>query len=135
MQRTQQHKNPAYATKPMLLRCLQCAIMASIGSPFGYASLRYIDYPTQILGKSCKLVPVMLMNIVLYRRKFAFHKYLVVGIVSAGISLFMLCAPTDSGKVRKGANANSTFGILLLLVNLLMDGAINSTQDEVVAVY
>lgn len=122
----------------MLARCFQCALMASIGSPFGYAALRYIDYPTQILGKSCKLVPVMLMNIVLYRRKFALHKYLVVTIVTLGISMFMLCAPADAhgtGKAKKGAASNSLFGILLLLVNLLVDGAINSTQDEVFVRY
>lgn len=109
--------------------------MASIGSPFGYASLRYIDYPTQILGKSCKLVPVMLMNIILYRRKFALHKYLVVSTVTAGISLFMLCAPDHGSKSGKGAASNSLFGIGLLLVNLLIDGAINSTQDEVFVKY
>lgn len=30
------------------------AFLNSIASPFGYASLQYIDYPTMILGKSCK---------------------------------------------------------------------------------
>ena len=105
--------------------------MASIGSPFGYAALRYIDYPTQILGKSCKLVPVMLMNIILYRRKFAFHKYLVVATVTLGISLFMLYAPGKAGKHASVASTQPILGITLLLVNLLMDGAINSTQDEV----
>lgn len=112
--------------------------MASIGSPFGYAALRYIDYPTQILGKSCKLVPVMFMNIVLYRRKFATHKYIVVITVTLGISLFMLYAnrkPEGHGKTKRAATGNSLFGIALLLVNLLVDGAINSTQDEVFVRY
>ena len=109
--------------------------MASIGSPFGYAALRYIDYPTQILGKSCKLVPVMLMNIILYRRKFALHKYVVVGTVTLGISLFMLYAPSGGHGAKKGAASNSLLGIGLLLVNLLVDGAINSTQDEVFVKY
>lgn len=117
----------------MLARCFQCALMASIGSPFGYVSLRYIDYPTQILGKSCKLVPVMLMNIVLYRRRFAGYKYVVVATVTFGISLFMLYAPAS--KHKKGAASNSLLGIALLLVNLLIDGAINSTQDEVFVRY
>lgn len=31
------------------------AFLNSIASPFGYASLQYIDYPTMILGKSCKV--------------------------------------------------------------------------------
>jgi UDP-galactose transporter B1 len=120
----------------MLARCFQCALMHSIGSPFGYAALRYIDYPTQILGKSCKLVPVMIMNIILYRRKFALHKYIVVATVTLGISMFMLYAPASGhGKSKKGAANNSLLGVGLLLVNLFMDGAINSTQDEVFVRY
>ena len=114
--------------------------MASIGSPFGYAALRYIDYPTQILGKSCKLVPVMLMNVLLYRRKFALHKYVVVATVTLGISLFMLCAGSGTQQHRPGTNSKSSasnplLGVGLLLVNLLIDGAINSTQDEVFVRY
>ncbi|OAV91686.1 hypothetical protein PTTG_06525 [Puccinia triticina 1-1 BBBD Race 1] len=114
----------------LLGRCLQCAILNSLGSPFGYASLKHIDYPTMILGKSCKLVPVMIMNIILYRRKFALHKYFVVGMVTVGISLFMLFADHGS-KASKGAQQSSMFGLTLLLINLLVDGATNSTQDEI----
>ncbi|KAA1073114.1 UDP-galactose transporter [Puccinia graminis f. sp. tritici] len=114
----------------LLGRCLQCAILNSLGSPFGYASLKHIDYPTMILGKSCKLVPVMIMNIILYRRKFAIHKYIVVGMVTVGISLFMLFADHGS-KASKGAQQSSLFGLTLLLINLLIDGATNSTQDEI----
>jgi len=117
---------------PLLARCLQCALLHSFGSPFGFASLRHIDFPTMILGKSCKLVPVMLMNILLYRRKFAVHKYIVVAMVTTGISLFMLLA--DHGdKAKKGAANSSMFGLGLLLINLLIDGATNSTQDEIFA--
>jgi UDP-galactose transporter B1 len=83
-----------------------------------------------ILGKSCKLVPVMIMNIILYRRKFAIHKYIVVAMVTVGISLFMLFADHGS-KASKGAQQSSLFGLTLLLINLLIDGATNSTQDEI----
>ncbi|MBW0527766.1 hypothetical protein O181_067481 [Austropuccinia psidii MF-1] len=114
----------------LLGRCLQCAILNSLGSPFGYASLKHIDYPTMILGKSCKLVPVMMMNIILYRRKFAFHKYIVVLMVTIGISMFMLFADHGS-KAKKGAQQSSLFGLTLLLINLMIDGATNSTQDEI----
>ncbi|CAH7666102.1 UAA transporter [Phakopsora pachyrhizi] len=114
----------------LLGRCLQCAVLNSMGSPFGYASLKHIDYPTMILGKSCKLVPVMFMNIILYRRSFASHKYVVVALVTLGISMFMLLA--DHGtKANKGAQQSSLFGLSLLFINLLIDGATNSTQDEI----
>jgi UDP-galactose transporter B1 len=83
-----------------------------------------------ILAKSCKLVPVMLMNIVLYRRRFKPHKYVVVALVTLGISLFMLSAPAKKGR---GQSSSSSLGLALLLVSLLLDGATNSGQDEVFA--
>ncbi|POW02734.1 hypothetical protein PSTT_11604 [Puccinia striiformis] len=59
-----------------------------------------------------------------------FHKYIVVGMVTIGISLFMLFANHGS-KASKGPQQSSLFGLSLLLVNLLIDGATNSTQDEI----
>lgn len=116
----------------MLSKMLQCALLHSIGSPFAFVSLRHIDYPTMILAKSCKLVPVMLMNILLYRRRFASHKYFVVLMVTIGISVFTLANPSMSSKKSKGgAASNSATGLLLLLVSLMIDGATNSTQDEI----
>jgi len=90
-----------------------------------------------VLGKSCKLVPVMLMNIVLYRRKFAPHKYLVVAMVTAGISMFTLFS--DSKRAAKEGVSRSMYeqalGLAYLIVNLVIDGATNSTQDEIFVRY
>lgn len=95
-----------------------------LASPFGYAALKHIDYPTVILGKSCKLIPVMLMNFLMYRKIYPLRKYLVVILITAGVSLFMILQPTKG----KDAIVSSLYGISLLMVNLLIDGATNSTQ-------
>lgn len=124
------HERQARTPWPLLRRLAQCAALNACASPFTFASLRYIDYPTMILAKSCKLVPVMLMNVVLYRRRFAAHKYLVVGMVTLGISIFMLGAPT-SAKHAKAGRSNSAVGLVLLFISLAVDGATNSSQDEV----
>ncbi|KAH8925904.1 UAA transporter [Atractiella rhizophila] len=106
---------------------LKVSILQSIGPIFGFASLRYISFPTMILGKSCKLIPVMLMNIILYRRKFAAHKYAVVAIVTSGISVFMLMGEQHgTGEKRKGAESSSLLGIILLLINLIIDGSLSN---------
>ena len=91
-----------------------------------------------VLGKSCKLVPVMIMNVLLYRRKFAPHKYLVVFMVTAGITIFMGFGNDKKGKSHAAGNNGQTqtpyaniIGISYLLINLALDGAINSTQDEI----
>ncbi|GAA5815477.1 hypothetical protein MFLAVUS_008989 [Mucor flavus] len=114
--------------KALYLKYAQVALFNCIGSPFGYAALKHIDYPTMILGKSCKLVPVLLMNVVVYRRKFPMHKYICVMLVTAGVSFFMLCQPAT----KKSAAANSSlWGLFLLCTNLCIDGLTNATQDQI----
>ncbi len=116
---------------PLLSRYILIAALQSTASQLGFLSLRYISYPTLTLAKSCKLVPVLVMNVVLYRRKFAAYKYAVVGLVTLGIWLFMAFAPAKQGKKAKGPESSSLIGLLLCLLNLVLDGATNSTQDQV----
>ena len=93
-----------------------------------------------VLAKSCKLVPVMVMNVLLYRRKFARHKYVVVALVTVGITMFMGFGGEDGKKHGTKRQGNQTLwhtiiGMTYLLINLILDGATNSTQDEIFARY
>jgi solute carrier family 35 (UDP-galactose transporter), member B1 len=93
-----------------------------------------------VLAKSCKLVPVMLMNVILYRRAFARHKYVVVALVTVGITMFMGFGGEGAKKQSAKGQGNSTLrhsiiGMAYLLINLILDGATNSTQDEIFARY
>jgi len=137
------HDKPStrFSTQSLLLRYLQCAVFITSAAPFGFAALSYITYPAMVLGKSCKLVPVMLMNVLLYRRKFAPHKYVVVAMVTAGITMFMGFGeekPSKSHSSSKNGNGELSMsaqavGLAYLLINLAIDGATNSTQDEIFA--
>ncbi|KAI1502737.1 solute carrier family 35 member B1 [Biscogniauxia marginata] len=124
-------------SRRILAPLLLVALTSSLASPFGYASLAHIDYITFLLAKSCKLLPVMLLHVTVFRRRYPLHKYLVVAAVTAGVAVFTL----HSGKRKKsgadgsgsgsGENGNSAWGLLLLSVNLLFDGLTNSTQDYI----
>jgi solute carrier family 35 (UDP-galactose transporter), member B1 len=113
----------------LLWKYLLLASVTSLGSWFGYRSLRWVDYPTMVLGKSSKLLPVMFLHLVLYRRRFPGYKYLVIGMVTAGVGLFTLFHPVEGGS--KQAAENSLWGLFLLSINLLADGFMNSTQDQI----
>ncbi|CAJ0745595.1 16984_t:CDS:2 [Entrophospora sp. SA101] len=113
----------------LYLKLMQLSFFGTIGSPFGYESLKHIDYPTLILGKSCKLLPVMLMNVLLYRRKYPLYKYFVVFLITIGVSCFMLLQPVSEKK--KSAAPSSLYGIMLLSTNLIIDGITNSSQDQI----
>jgi len=126
--------------RSLLLRYVQCSFFITFAAPFGFASLSHISYPAMVLAKSCKLVPVMIMNVLWYHRAFARHKYIVVTLVTLGITMFM----GFGGEGRKKHNAkgqgnptlwHNVIGMTYLLINLILDGATNSTQDEVFSQY
>lgn len=121
-----------YPNRQVLVKFIMIAITSSLASPFGYASLAYIDYPTQILGKSCKLLPVMALGVLVYGRRFPPHKYLVVAMVTTGVAMFTLYngkSHKSSSSKQDGSNS-SWWGLGLLSINLLLDGLTNSTQDQ-----
>lgn len=127
---------PHKPTPLLLFSFFKIAVFSSIGSSLGYRSLRHLNYPTMILGKSCKLVPVMLMNFLIYRKRFEMYKYVTVALITIGVSGFMLFEDHGSGNKSSSSSAgNSLWGLGLLLTNLLMDGATNSWQDQLFLKY
>ena len=81
----------ARAEKPSTIPPAQFAVLGltSMGSTFfSVRALRYVIYPIQVLAKSCKPVPVMLMG-ALMGKKYPIKKYLKVALIVAGVGLFM----------------------------------------------
>ncbi|EGY15006.1 hypothetical protein VD0002_g5720 [Verticillium dahliae] len=126
-----------FPSRQIALPLLLVAITSSLASPFGYASLSHIDYITFLLAKSCKLLPVMLLQTTLFGRRYPLYKYLVVAGVTAGVAVFTLHTGSGKKKKQSAANpdANTAWGLLLLSVNLIFDGLTNTTQDHIFSTY
>lgn len=132
--RTSKTDKPIFPSTKIFWPLALVSLTSSLSSPFGYASLAHVDYITFILAKSCKLLPVMFLHVTLYRRKYPFYKYAVVALVTAGVAIFTLHQP--AGSKKKGSQSgNSTYGLMLLGINLLFDGLTNSTQDDINATF
>lgn len=121
---------PSRAILPPLLLV---AFTNALAAPFGYAALGHIDYITYILAKSCKLLPVMFLHITLFRKRYPLYKYLVVAAVTAGVAVFTLHSGSKKHGSKGGAgnSGQTSWGLLLLGINLLFDGLTNSTQDYI----
>ncbi|KAK7206550.1 UAA transporter family-domain-containing protein [Myxozyma melibiosi] len=120
-----------FPNRRIVMQYTLVAATSSLASPFGYASLNHIDYLTLLLGKSCKLLPVMALHVILFRRKYSWSKYMVVLAVTCGVSMFTLYHPSASKKAAAGRQSSSAYGLFLLTINLLFDGLTNSTQDHI----
>lgn len=91
------------------------------------SALQYVNYPTQVLGKSCKPIPVMLLGVTILRKKYPLAKYLCVLLIVSGVALF-LYKPNKSASVADERGFG--FGELLLLASLTLDGLTGVAQDH-----
>ncbi|KAI3436633.1 hypothetical protein D9Q98_006049 [Chlorella vulgaris] len=105
------------------------AVTNCVGPACGLHALKYISYPAQVLAKSSKLIPVMLMGSVLHGKRYSMLEYVCCLAISAGVGLFGM---KSSSKVTgKLASPNAPLGYTLCLINLVLDGYTNAAQDEI----
>ena len=107
--------------------------MLSMGSTFfSVRSLRYVIFPVQVLAKSCKPIPVMIMGAFLGKR-YPLKKYLNVLVITAGVCLFMLGgSATKPGDDEKGG-MTMIIGCVMLFVSLSFDGATGAYEDKIMS--
>ncbi|XP_058036262.1 solute carrier family 35 member B1 isoform X4 [Ahaetulla prasina] len=96
------------------------------------SALQFVNYPTQVLGKSCKPIPVMLLGVTVLKKKYPLSKYLCVLLIVTGVALFMY-KPKNVGSV--GDEHVFGYGELLLLLSLTLDGLTGVSQDHMRAYY
>lgn len=86
-------------------------------------ALQWVSYPTQVIGKSAKPIPVMILGVLLGKKSYSFTKYIFIFMLVFGIVLFML-------KDKASSTPESSMGIgeLLLIMSLIMDGLTGGIQ-------
>eukprot|EP00061_Rhincodon_typus_P006688 g27608.t1 len=90
-----------------------------------YEALKYISFPTQVLAKASKVIPVMLMGKIVSRKSYEYWEYLTAILISAGVSMFLL-----SNSQNKHPSTVTTFsGIVILAGYILFDSFTSNWQD------
>lgn len=86
-------------------------------------ALQFVSYPFQAISKSCKMVPVMLGNVIVGGKRYSAKEIGTTLAITLGVVLFQL------GKSKKGNESQSTmWGIGLLMGSLVLDGLTSSNQ-------
>ena len=112
-----------------------CALTYVVAMLSSNEALQHVSYPTQVIGKSIKPVPVMIFGVLIAGKRYPMLKYVGVLMVVMGIVLFM--QKTNKAEKPKEENilpnhpyALLGFGEILLLVSLAMDGFTGAIQDK-----
>ncbi|KAB1261865.1 Adenosine 3'-phospho 5'-phosphosulfate transporter 1 [Camelus dromedarius] len=94
-----------------------------------YEALKFVSFPTQVLAKASKVIPVMLMGKLVSRRSYEHWEYLTAGLISIGVSMFLL----SSGPEPHSSPATTLSGLILLSGYIAFDSFTSNWQDALFA--
>ncbi|KAM9234491.1 adenosine 3'-phospho 5'-phosphosulfate transporter 1 isoform 1-T1 [Dugong dugon] len=94
-----------------------------------YEALKFVSFPTQVLAKASKVIPVMLMGKLVSRRSYEHWEYLTAGLISIGVSMFLL----SSGPEPRSSPATTLSGLILLAGYIAFDSFTSNWQDALFA--
>ncbi|XP_028769043.1 UDP-galactose/UDP-glucose transporter 2-like isoform X1 [Neltuma alba] len=103
---------------------LSAVLMGSHGLTKG--SLAFLNYPAQIMFKSTKVLPVMIMGAFIpgLRRKYPCHEYVSAVLLVAGLILFTLADAQTSPNF-------SVIGVIMISGALVMDSFLGNLQEAI----
>ncbi|CAF4513127.1 unnamed protein product [Rotaria sp. Silwood2] len=87
-------------------------------------SVGYLNYPTQVMFKCCKLIPVLIGGIIIQKKKFNRYDVAAAFCMSIGLVFFTLA---DS-KVRPNFNS---YGVIVICSALVADAIIGNYQEKI----
>ncbi|XP_076666259.1 adenosine 3'-phospho 5'-phosphosulfate transporter 1 [Andrena cerasifolii] len=123
VQRQPQHKAPLY-------KYAFCSLSNIMSSWCQYEALKFVSFPTQVLAKASKIIPVMIMGKIVSHTTYEYYEYVTAVLISIGMTLFMLDS-TD----YKNDGATTVSGIVLLGGYLLLDSFTSTWQNALFVEY
>jgi len=119
------HESPV--NKATLWKYFAISLSNVAASTCQYEALKWVSFPVQMLGKSFKMMPVMIWGIVISQKNYGITDWLVAAAVTGGVTEFLM-----TGNISAPASdANdSAYGLALLVGFLLFDGFTSTFQEK-----
>ncbi|KAF8819950.1 UDP-galactose transporter family protein [Cardiosporidium cionae] len=89
-------------------------------------ALTHVNYPTQVLVKSAKMVLVIIGGFLIFGKRYPWYDYFAVFVVTASLVLFNFAKLSS-----KKESHQTSFGLFLLFIALVCDGTTGPLQDRI----
>lgn len=96
-----------------------------------YEALKFVSFPSQVLVKASKIIPVMLMGKLVSKKTYPYYEYFTAAMLSGGVSLFLLSAGTP----KKSAVETTLSGGIIMLGYMMFDSFTSNWQSEMFKTY
>jgi len=92
-----------------------------------YEALKYVNFPTQTLGKCGKMFPVMVVGTLVSGKKYTGKDYVIAVTITAGCMIFLMTGDIKS----KPSEGNTTLlGLFLMALYMFFDGFTSTFQEK-----
>lgn len=91
-------------------------------------ALKHITFPTQVLVKSAKMVPIVLGSYLIFGKKYKFFDYIMVIIITVSLICFNIFKTFTSK-----SNEQTVLGIGLCFISLIFDSYTGPSQEEILS--
>merc|ERR1740138_1221238 len=119
-------KGENFQNKAPLWKYLAISFSSTYASACQYEALKYVSFPVQMLGKSFKMMPVMVWGIVVPGKRYGLQDWLVAAAVTGGVTEFLMTGNIEA----KHSSGTSAHGLILLMVFLGLDGFTSTFQEK-----
>lgn len=96
-----------------------------------YEALKFVSFPTQVLAKASKVIPVMVMGKIVSGNKYQLYEYITAVLISVGMSLFLLATSNSS----RYESVTTLSGVMLLAGYMVFDAFTSNWQNALYKQY
>ena len=130
-------------TRDAAKKFILLAITQSVAMMSSSKAVFYVSYPTQVIAKCCKPIPILITGLILKSSSYSKSRILSVVLITIGVTIFMYqnAVSSASAKAPKGNKNNNSndrgslvgwwIGIGYLCVSLLADGFTGHFQNRI----
>merc|ERR1719343_801144 len=119
-------KGESYMNSAPLWKYLAISFSNVYASTCQYEALKYVSFPVQMLGKSFKMMPVMVWGMAVSGKRFSVTDWMIAFAVTGGVVEFLMTGPISSHSDQ----GNSMYGLALLGGFLALDGFTSTFQEK-----
>ena len=118
-----QYKGETARKAPLSTYVFLCFLLL-ISSAASNIALNYINYPTKVVFRSCKLVPTMIISTFVNKKRVSNYEYICGSLISAGMVLFAFADFTVYPNYH-------LIGIFLVSLSVVADAFLPNYQEKV----
>jgi len=105
-----------------------------LASCFQYEALKFVSFAVQMVGKSTKILPVMMWGFIVRRKRYSKFDWTIAAVVTAGCFCFLVGG--DLSSVKAGQNEHNRitwivfFGLCVMVASIVCDGFTSMFQER-----